>query len=25
VGTVDGRLRKALGHLRELAREEFDE
>ena len=25
VGTVDGRLRKALGQLRELAREEFDE
>jgi RNA polymerase sigma factor (sigma-70 family) len=25
VGTVDGRLRKALGHLRELARKEFDE
>ncbi len=25
IGTVDGRLRKAVGHLRELAREEFDE
>jgi RNA polymerase sigma factor (sigma-70 family) len=25
VGTVDGRLRKAIGRLRELAREEFDE
>jgi RNA polymerase sigma factor (sigma-70 family) len=25
VGTVDGRLRKAIGHLRELAREEFDD
>jgi RNA polymerase sigma factor (sigma-70 family) len=25
IGTVDGRLRKALGHLRELAREEFDD
>ena len=25
IGTVDGRLRKAIGHLRELAREEFDE
>jgi RNA polymerase sigma factor (sigma-70 family) len=25
VGTVDGRLRKALGSLRELAQEEFDE
>ena len=25
VGTVDGRLRKALGRLRELAKEEFEE
>lgn len=25
VGTVDGRLRKAIGRLRELAQEEFDE
>jgi RNA polymerase sigma factor (sigma-70 family) len=25
LGTVDGRLRKAIGRLRELAREEFDE